>query len=168
MKSAGTAAPVGVTGNLEGGDGDTRRRTAGREGPDEARRHHSRAHGPKNRCGGTLASRQTFLSAQICRSGETLNNAQPVSDRNLATDQAIEEDAGKPMPVVLLRCASPGEKLVNTNWAPAQIPDTRSTASRTLSDPRSLPVDPIQDHCFWIPNSRTGGNRNSWSTPKKW
>ena len=29
MNPAGTAAPAGVTGNLEGGDGDTRRRTAG-------------------------------------------------------------------------------------------------------------------------------------------
>ena len=102
MHPADAAAPIGVTRSLEGGEGDTRSGTARREGPEEVRRHHSRAHGPTNRCGGTLASHQTFLSAQICRSGRTLNNAQPVSGPNLVTDQAVEEDTGKPMLVVLL------------------------------------------------------------------
>ena len=63
----------------------------------------------------------------------------PSVTQNLVTDQAIEEDTGKPMPVVLHRCASPGENLLNTRWALAQIPD-RSTGSGGVSDPRSLPV----------------------------
>ena len=38
-----------------------------RKGPGD-----SRAHGPKDCSGGTLVSHQTFLSAQICRSGKSL------------------------------------------------------------------------------------------------
>ena len=74
MHPADAAVPIGVTRNLEG----------------ERRRHEKKD--SKNRCEGTLESHQAFLSAQICRSGRTLNNAQPVSGPNLVTDQAVEED----------------------------------------------------------------------------
>ena len=56
MHPADASDPVGVTGDLERGDGEPCARTVRREGPEEARRHHGRVHGPENRSGGTVGS----------------------------------------------------------------------------------------------------------------
>ena len=157
-RPADAAAPNRGTGYLEGGDGEKRSRTARREGLERAWRHHSRAHGPKDRSGGTLAPHQTFLSAQTCRSGRTLNNAQPVSVPNLVTDEAVEEDTGKPMLVELFRWTLRGK--------------TYSTLgghrTKFLTHGAPAPgVCLVQVTGLWIPHSRTGGNRTLISTPEK-
>ena len=66
MRLANAAVMAGVTDDLMRRVPSARRVSTGRrEGPEEARRHHSRTRG---RSGGTLASHQPSLSAQICRS----------------------------------------------------------------------------------------------------
>ena len=104
MHPADAAVPVGVTEDLERGDGEPRSTSARRVGPERARRHHGRAHGPKDRNGGTLASHQTSPSAQICRSDLALNEAQPLSNTIQLTDRAIEEETGDTRLDVVVRC----------------------------------------------------------------